>query len=227
MLFPWQPVVLCAVAYLCGSIPFGLLVAKWFRGIDLRQHGSRNIGATNVGRVLGSKWGILVLLLDALKGLLPTLLLPPLAAEPGRLHLQVGCGIAAILGHMFPCWLAFRGGKGVATSLGVILVLAPWGTLTALLAFALTFSLFRIVSLSSIVAALVFGATEFALLLPQPFSEALWSLALFSLGAPLLVILQHRANIRRLLRGEESRFRAAQKAAETAGGETPSESRPQ
>src|SRR5690606_37197450 len=104
--------------------PFSLLIARWFGGIDLRQHGSGNVGATNVARTLGFKWGLLALLLDALKGLLPTWGLPLLLFEGdvSRDHAQVVAGLAAIVGHMFPCWLGFRGGKGVATALGVVAV---------------------------------------------------------------------------------------------------------
>jgi glycerol-3-phosphate acyltransferase PlsY len=193
---PSSAVVAIAAAYLCGSIPFGLLVGKWFKGIDLREHGSRNIGATNAGRVLGAKWGVAVLLLDALKGLLPTWLLPWLVGdEPVRIHVQVGCGVAAILGHMFPCWLGFRGGKGVATSLGVITALS------------------RIVSLSSIAASLAFGIAQMVLLAPQPFGATTWSLGVFSLAAPLMVIVRHRDNIGRLLRGEEKRYRTGERGA--------------
>jgi glycerol-3-phosphate acyltransferase PlsY len=207
---PWSITVPLVGAYLCGAIPFGLLVGKWFRGIDLREHGSRNIGATNAGRVLGAKWGIAVLLLDAIKGLFPTLLLPLLCGdEELRPHVQVGCGILAILGHMFPCWLGFRGGKGVATSLGVVGVIAPWGLLIAFVAFFITFAASRIVSLSSIVAAVALAIGQMVLLSPQPFAAGKWSVAAFSLAVPLLVIVRHHANIGRLLRGEEQKFGAA------------------
>lgn len=206
---PWSAVLAIGAAYLVGAIPFGLLTGKLVKGIDLREHGSRNIGATNAGRVLGTKWGLIVLLLDALKGLLPTLLLPLLVADDSaRPHVQVGCGIATIVGHMFPCWLGFRGGKGVATSLGVISILAPWGTVAAFGTFVLVFVLSRIVSLSSLSAAVVFAITQAVLLGRSAFTEAGWSLGLFSLAVPLLVIVRHRENIGRLLRGEESRFRS-------------------
>lgn len=198
------------VAYLVGAIPFGLLIGRWVRGIDLREHGSLNIGATNAARVLGAKWGAAVLLLDALKGLLPTALLPLLLATDAesQTHLRVACGVAAILGHMFPAWLGFRGGKGVATSLGVVTVIAPWGTLAALAAFVLVFAATRIVSASSLTAAVTFAVAQLILLQPTPFDARHWSVALISLVAPLLVILRHRQNILRLLRGEEQRFRA-------------------
>ena len=205
--WPWSAVLAIVAAYLCGSVPFGLMTGRWIQGIDLREHGSRNIGATNVGRVLGAKWGAIVLCLDVLKGLVPTWLLPMLVSqESARVHVQVACGIAAIVGHMFPCWLGFRGGKGVATSLGVIAVVAPWGTLVAFAAFAIVFTLFRIVSLSSIVAAVAFAIAQMVLLAP-PFRDENWSVGAFSLAVPLLVIVRHRENIRRLLRGEERRLR--------------------
>jgi acyl phosphate:glycerol-3-phosphate acyltransferase len=217
--------VVMAVAYLIGAIPFGLLTAKLVRGIDIRTAGSGNIGATNVGRVLGAKWGAFVLLLDALKGALPTWLLPMLVTSsdgPRGLHVMVGCGLAAIVGHMFPCWLRFRGGKGVATALGVIVVLAPLGTLVAVLAFAVTFALWRIVSLSSMLAAIAFCIAVIWQLWPQPFAAATWSLAAFATLVPLLIIVRHRSNIGRLLRGEESRYSTAKAApAGTAEDATP------
>jgi len=126
------------------------------------------------------------------------------------MHLQVGCGLAAVLGHMFPCWLNFRGGKGVATALGVILVLSPWGTLWAVAAFAISFGLFRIVSLSSILAAITFCAVVLWGLRPEPFGSESWSLAAFSIAVPLLIIMRHRGNIGRLVRGEEKRYRVAE-----------------
>jgi acyl phosphate:glycerol-3-phosphate acyltransferase len=205
-----SPLAIAAVlvaAYLAGSIPFSLLIARAVGGIDLRQHGSGNVGATNVGRLLGWKWGIVALILDALKGLLPTGLLPLLFSDAGvRGHLAVGCGLAAILGHMFPCWLGFRGGKGVATSLGVVLMLAPWGGLAAAGVFAVCFAIWRYVSLGSIIAAMAFAIVQFVLLRPDPFSSLKWSLAAFSIAVPMLVILRHRSNIVRLLRGEEKKF---------------------
>jgi glycerol-3-phosphate acyltransferase PlsY len=210
--------------YLAGSIPFGLLLARWIGRIDLREHGSRNIGATNVARTMGLRWGICVLVLDALKGMLPVLLLPSLFLQqddPVWEHVRVGCGLAAICGHMFPCWLNFRGGKGVATALGVVAVLAPWATLFAFVAFALTFAASRIVSLSSIVASIVFAAAEMTRLWPTPFSPTCWSLGLFSLAVPLLIIARHRENIKRLARGEESRFQFRRRRPNEAPSSSP------
>lgn len=199
------PVVLLAVAsYFAGSIPFGLMIGRTIKGIDLRDHGSGNIGATNVGRVLGKKWGLICLVLDALKGLLPVALFPRLicgADHPGLDDLAVLAGVATIVGHMFPCWLGFRGGKGVATSLGVVAMLSPWGLLVGVIAFFSSFAIFRIVSLSSMLAALCFG-----LFYLTPLSRHSTSLGVFSAAVPLLIIIQHRANLKRLLRGEESRF---------------------
>lgn len=213
-------------AYFAGSLPFGLLIGRWFKGIDIRKAGSGNIGATNVARVLGTKWGAACLLLDALKGLLPTLLLPMAftamtdGASPGMAgHVRVACGMATIVGHMFPCWLGFRGGKGVATALGVVLVVAPVATLAAFAIFAVTFAASRIVSLASIVAAVAFALCAMLLLRPDPFSAETWSRAAFSLLIPTLIILRHRSNIRRLLKGAEPRFRSQR----NPGADGPSE----
>lgn len=203
-------------AYFIGSIPFGLIAGRLVRGIDIREHGSGNIGATNVGRVLGAKWGVLVLVLDLLKGLLPVAVLAPAMAThlgDAASHWQVGAGVATIAGHMFPCWLGFRGGKGVATALGVALCLAPEGTLVAVVIFATAFGIWRIVSLASILAAIGFAIRQMTLLLPAPFAapflaRGTWSSLAFSLLVPALIILRHRSNISRLLRGEEPKFRA-------------------
>ncbi len=196
-------------AYAIGSIPFGLLVARLAKGVDIRTVGSGNIGATNVARSIGKSWGILVLVLDAIKGLVPTLLFPLLTmppGEPGIKHIHVLCGLATILGHMFPCWLRFRGGKGVATALGVVVVLVPFASLVATGVFALTFVIWRIVSLSSMLAAVSFAAFTMWKLWPTPFAPYTWSTAVFSLVIPLLIILRHRTNLTRLLKGEEPRF---------------------
>jgi glycerol-3-phosphate acyltransferase PlsY len=201
------------------------LIGRWVGGIDLRQHGSRNVGATNVARTLGLKWGLLALALDALKGLAPVLLLPESLLGSEHPHVddvRVGCGVAAICGHMFPCWLGFRGGKGVATALGVVVVLAPWPTLAAFAAFAVTFAASRIVSLSSILASVAFAVAEFTLLRENAFSAGNWSLALFSLAVPALIIFRHRSNLARLARGEEPRFQRKPHSPATHSVEHPS-----
>lgn len=196
-------------AYLAGSLPFGLLVARVAKGIDIREHGSKNIGATNVTRVLGAKWGAVCFVLDVLKGALPVLLPNVLLAadDSNRSHWQVAAGLLAILGHMFPVWLGFHGGKGVATALGVVVMLAnPISTAITFGAFAVVFAATKIVSISSITAAVTFAVAQMFFLWPQPFGPATWSLASFSLAVPTLIIVKHRSNIGRLLRGEEHRF---------------------
>lgn len=201
--------LLACASYLSGSIPFGFLIGKAVKGVDLRQLGSGNIGATNAGRVLGKKWGLICLVLDAMKGLLPVAFLPQqffLADDPNFDHATVLAGVATIIGHIFPCWLGFRGGKGVATSLGVLGVISPWGLLVAFLTFFSSFGLWRYVSLSSMLAAIGFGAFELVRLSPSPFTEATWSRGLFAIMVPALIVIQHRSNIRRLIRGEELQF---------------------
>ncbi|MBT4864259.1 MAG: glycerol-3-phosphate 1-O-acyltransferase PlsY [Planctomycetaceae bacterium] len=200
------------LAYVIGSLPFGYLTARFAAGIDIRQHGSKNIGATNVARVLGKKLGLLVLLLDCLKGLLPAWLLAELfrsltGDSADALHIRVACGVATVVGHMFPCWLKFRGGKGVATALGVAGILSWQATLAAMAIFFVTFSVSRIVSLSSMLAASGYAAAHL-LLTKAPFSTAEWSLTAFSLTVPALIVIRHRTNIVRLWRGEEPRFGA-------------------
>jgi glycerol-3-phosphate acyltransferase PlsY len=212
-------------AYLIGTTPFGLWTARLVAGIDIREHGSRNIGATNVARVVGKKWGAIVLALDALKGIL-AVLFPLLfldSSDPTVRNLQVVCGVTAVLGHMFPCWLRFRGGKGVATALGVVTVLAWDSSLAAFGVFAACFFLSRIVSLSSILASLTFAVYTIWSLWPHPFSQQYWSLALFSLAVPALIIVRHSTNVRRLWRGEEPKFqsRASDETGERDGEESP------
>jgi glycerol-3-phosphate acyltransferase PlsY len=201
--------VLLLSSYFVGSIPFGYLCGRIVGGLDIRQHGSGNIGATNVGRVLGRKWGLLVLGLDALKGFAPAVGLAPLIvgrAQGDFIHWQVGAGVATILGHMFPCWLGFRGGKGVATALGVIACLGGWSTLAAAGIFLIVFGVTRLVSLASMLGAAAFGICQLILLWPAPFSGSNWSIATFSVLVPLLIVVRHRSNIARLLRGEERPF---------------------
>jgi acyl phosphate:glycerol-3-phosphate acyltransferase len=202
------------VAYLVGSIPFGLIIGRLVGGIDIRRHGSGNIGATNVARVLGWRCGAIVLALDCLKGMLPTALLPVLllgSQSEWHLHFAVLSGLGAITGHMYPGWLGFRGGKGVATALGVVLVLAPIVSAVTLLVFLVCIAATRIVSLSSIVAACAFCGVQMWLLRPAPFSQSTWSLAAFSLLVPLLIIARHRLNLARLMRGQEPRLTFAVK----------------
>ena len=209
MTTPIAELITILLAYLCGSLPFGLLIARVVAGIDIREKGSGNIGATNVGRVLGAKWGFAALLLDAMKGLFPVLLIPRCFSEASSgwvVLLQVLAGVSTVVGHMFPVWLKFRGGKGVATSLGVVVVLTPVGSLAAFGGFALCMLASRIVALSSIVAALIFAIGQMFILQPNPFAVEKLPLSVFSLAVPALIVVQHRSNIGRLIRGEEKRF---------------------
>lgn len=198
-------ILAAAVAFLFGSVPWSLLIARWAGGIDLRLHGSGNVGATNVTRTLGLKWGLLALFFDAIKGLTPVLVLPLLLRVPESLetHVRVVSAVAAVVGHMFPPWLRFRGGKGMATSFGAVIALAPWGCLWAFGGFALTMGLTRIVSLSSIVAVITFAAAQLATYGAALWTPSTWSLGAFSIAVPLLILFQHRANIGRIVRGEE------------------------
>ena len=202
--------LVAVAAYLFGSIPFGLVLARLAGGVDVRKHGSGNIGATNVGRVLGKKWGLACLALDVLKGLLPTLLLPRLAPLPDdwRSVAAVACGAAAVLGHVFPIWLGFRGGKGVATGAGVAAVLCWPAALAAAAAFGAVFVARRVVALASIVASIAYAVTTF-LLIGDLTDRSQWPLAAFAVAMPTLIVVRHRDNIRRMIRGEERRFTTA------------------
>lgn len=204
------------LAYLLGSIPFGYLLVRTFRKQDIRATGSGNIGATNVARSGGKGLALATLLLDLAKGLAATLLafafawrvLPPALAHTQAAAIADAAGIAAVLGHVFPVWLGFRGGKGVATALGVFLAISPRATLCAVAVFLLVFLLTRYVSLASILAAAAFPIFAFGFVRhPSPVAIAAF------LFIPALVIVKHHANIRRLLTGTESRFDRTNKAA--------------
>jgi glycerol-3-phosphate acyltransferase PlsY len=189
--------VLTALAsYLVGSIPTGYLVAK-AKGVDIRSVGSGNIGATNVFRILGKPAGIFVLLADALKGFLACRLIAFGPGSPSENHAMVA-GLFAILGHNFTCWLKFKGGKGIATSAGVLLALAPSGFGIALSVFLIVFFISKYVSLASISAAvaLPFGVW---------WTGGSKSIIGLTTVLSIMAIIKHRANIRRLLAGTESR----------------------
>ncbi|MDD5670641.1 MAG: glycerol-3-phosphate 1-O-acyltransferase PlsY [Candidatus Omnitrophica bacterium] len=190
------------LAYFLGSIPFGLIIGRLVRGIDVRQHGSGNVGATNVFRVVGKKWGILVLFLDALKGYAAV-------AVPVWTNAQVAppvlmlTGIVAILGHSFSIWLKLKGGKGVATSLGVFLGLAAYPTLLAFAVFILVFMVSRIISISSLSAAIVFPIILFYV---YRFEALFIWLFPVSILLAVFIFYTHRANILRLMKGEEKKL---------------------
>jgi len=200
---------LIIAAYLLGSVPFGLLLAA-AHGVDLRSVGSGNIGATNVSRALGRRWGCLCFALDCLKGLVPMLVGMQFVEEVtvGMLWLWFGVGCAAILGHVFPIYLKFRGGKGVSTSLGVVVGLYPYMTVPGLIAFAIwgaVLLIWRYVSLASIVAAVVFPIilTAAVIVLPAWTFSVLWPLLIIAVGLGVLVLMRHIENIKRLLAGSE------------------------
>ena len=198
----------CLLSFLIGGIPFGFLVGRFVLKDDIRNHGSGNIGATNVARVIGWNWGGFVLLLDAVKGLLPTWLAMKYATDNQldamSLHLPVAAGISAIVGHMYPIYLKLRGGKGVATALGVVLVLAPKAVAIAFGVFLLTVAVTRIVAVASILAALTFGGVQLYLMGDTMLDSKSLSLTVFAIAIPLLIIWRHRSNIRKLIGGEEN-----------------------
>jgi acyl phosphate:glycerol-3-phosphate acyltransferase len=187
-----------AYSYLLGSIPFGYLLVRTVRGQDVRQSGSGNIGATNVSRT-SPGLGVLTLLFDALKGLAAVVLTRTL--YPSHNALLGTAALFAIVGHMFPVWLRFRGGKGVATGLGSFLVLTPKTILIMIAIFVVIFLAFRYVSLASILTVAVFPLLAWIL---EPFHSS--QLLPFIAAASLLIVVKHHENIRRLLAGTESRF---------------------
>ena len=210
--------VIAAIAgYLLGSVPFGYLLVRFFRKSDIRETGSGNIGATNVIRS-GAKWlGIATLLLDAGKGAAAVLIGSALArhalAPPAVVvNASAVAGLAAILGHIFPIWLSFKGGKGVATGLGVFLALSPVATLASLAIFLIVFLSMRFVSLASIL-----GAASFPLAAAL-LQRGLWTpaFAVCVILGPALIIVKHSENIRRLIAGTEHRWgsKGAEKAAQ-------------
>ncbi|MCL5281648.1 MAG: glycerol-3-phosphate 1-O-acyltransferase PlsY [Planctomycetes bacterium] len=202
-------------AYLLGSVPFAFLIAQ-AHGKDLRTIGSGNIGATNLARAVGRKWGYFCFALDVLKGLAPVAIVRAIGGVPDSpllLSLWLLVGIAAILGHVFPVYLRFKGGKGVATSFGVALGLWPYFTVCALIALAVWIAvvlIWRYVSLASISAAVVFPIVLILGILTVPgwHSASLWPLVVAAIVIPILVIVRHRENIRRLAAGTESKMRS-------------------
>lgn len=192
--------VVLALAYLLGSVPFSFLVARAFGVPDVREVGSGNVGATNVMRSAGKTAGILAFALDASKGAIAALVAQRLVPGPALPPLAAG---AAVLGHMYPVWLGFRGGKGVATGAGAFLPLAPLATAAGALAFVITAAATRYVSLGSVVGTATLAATAF---LTGAHPAVAWSAA--SIGA--LIVFKHRTNLERIFRGTESRLGAPQ-----------------
>lgn len=199
-----KEVLLIVIAYLIGSIPTAVLLSRVYFGIDIREYGSGNSGATNTFRVLGPKWGSIVMLVDILKGVAATslyVLLPYyLTDEWDRTNFMVGLGLAAVLGHIFPIWADFRGGKGVATLFGMIIAIQPLVAACCVGVFMLVLYLTRFVSLSSILASVAFAV--FILFI---FNEQEPLYRAFAIAVTLTVLLTHQKNISRLLRGNESK----------------------
>ena len=198
-------ICLIIASYLVGAIPFGLLLSRG-SGIDIRQQGSKNIGATNVARLLGKKLGICTLLLDIAKGYLPMCIAGLLLGDAPNRNLVIGlCGAASITGHMFPVYLGFKGGKGVATGLGVFLALAPKALLGCLVVFITAVGLTGYVSLGSLLAS--------AAILPGLwfFGEPSWKLLLGAFVA-VMIWIKHHQNIGRLLSGTEKSFKKKKSA---------------
>lgn len=198
-------ILFIVIAYLIGSIPTAVWISRYFFGIDIREYGSGNSGATNTFRVLGSKWGTIVMSVDVLKGFIATslyILLPfYMHNEWDRTNLMVGLGLAAVVGHIFPLWADFRGGKGVATLFGMILAIQPLVAVYCVGVFLLCLYLTRFVSLSSILASIAF-----MVLILFIFNEKEPLYRAFAIAVALLVILTHQKNISRLLRGSESKI---------------------
>jgi glycerol-3-phosphate acyltransferase PlsY len=196
-----HPALAVALAYVAGSIPSAYIAGK-ARGVDLRKHGSGNLGATNVIRVLGTKIGLVVFAFDVAKGALPVLFLPRYTISPWpTIWVSIACGVAAILGHTRPLFLLFRrGGKGVATAAGVFLALAPVQTLLTLIVFAVVLLSSGYVSVGSLISAALLPLLIAVTLGPRS--------PIFAISALVAVFVTwtHRANISRLRRGEEHRF---------------------
>jgi glycerol-3-phosphate acyltransferase PlsY len=194
--------LLTAAGYLCGSIPFGLVLARLFLGVDVRQVGSGNIGATNVARAGGKGMGVAVLVLDAAKAMVPIAVTRHLTAGWAQPQLWVmAVAVAAFLGHLFPVWLRFKGGKGVATGLGIFAVLAPWGALAGVGTYLVLWAVTRISSVGSLAGTTACAVGAFVQ--HGPSSPISWAGVVIA----LLIFWRHRENIGRLVRGEEKKMK--------------------
>jgi glycerol-3-phosphate acyltransferase PlsY len=200
-------VAIAISAYLLGSIPFGLLLGKLFGAADVRTEGSGNIGATNVARVAGPIAGIFTLLLDAAKGALAVVLAARLSDQSSTWMMIAG--LCALVGHCYPIWLGFHGGKGVATAAGVFLVLSPLAFLAAAILFVLVVLYWRFVSLGSISAAAAMPLLIYFFWAPHHAPP--YAVTFGSLAAALLIVYKHDANIQRLVQGEEPKFSLSKK----------------
>ena len=202
-------ILLVIISYILGSIPNALWIGKVFRGIDIREHGSKNTGSTNAARVLGGKLGILTLILDVSKGAIPLILAMFLEKDLLKNSINsntilILIGIWSIIGHSFSIFLNFKGGKAVATTLGVFIVLVPKSILVAAIVFFIVFAIFRYVSLSSILSSVTLPIAIFLL-------EKNMAYTLFAILISILIILKHKDNIKRLLNGTETKFKIKNK----------------
>jgi glycerol-3-phosphate acyltransferase PlsY len=199
-----KELILIISAYLIGSIPTALIISRSFFGVDIREYGSGNMGATNTFRVLGSKFGTIVMAGDMLKGILAVALynlLPYyLTNELDRTNLMIGLGLAAVLGHIYPIWAQFRGGKGVATLFGMLLAIQPVVAASCVAVFLLVLFLTRYVSLSSILAGVALPVCVLWI-----YNEKEVFYRVFAVAVAALVVLTHQKNISRLLKGNENR----------------------
>ncbi len=203
--------VLLITAYLLGSIPTAVWWGQRFYGIDVREFGSGNSGATNTFRVLGKRAGIPVLIIDILKGIIATSLafLSPYIFDSNQfVNLELGLGIAALVGHVFPVFAGFRGGKGVATILGVVICLTPFTSLLVLLVFLTVLLLTKYVSLSSMI-----GGISFPVFLNVVLKNHNQTLMIFSIFVAVLLVITHKKNISRLLKRQESKVHLFSKKA--------------
>lgn len=211
-MMPW---FLLIGSYFLGGIPFGLLIAK-ARGVDILAEGSGNIGATNVGRILGKNAYFLTLLLDVLKGAVPGLVAPLIVKGAWGLSVHefgLLCSLAAVVGHMASPYLKFKGGKGIATGLGVLAGSAPLVALTVLVVWGLTFLASRLVSLASLMATVSMVVAGFVLY------RTSWIYLAVFIGLTAFIWIKHIPNIKRILKGEEKKFSFAKVPAEEAGGD--------
>jgi glycerol-3-phosphate acyltransferase PlsY len=200
-----KELLLIVIAYLIGSVPTALIVSRKYFGIDIRDYGSGNMGATNAFRILGPKFGIIIMVLDIIKGMLAVGLfyfLPEyLSNELLRTNLMIGLGLSAVLGHIFPIFANFKGGKGVATILGMLIAIQPVVALCCLAVFAIVLFFTRYVSLSSILAAIMLPVSVLWI-----WNEHEILYRVFALLVALMVVLTHQKNISRLIKGHESRM---------------------
>ena len=199
---PW---LLIPAGYLLGSIPFGYVIVKLTKGADVRESGSGNIGATNVNRVAGAGAGVATLLLDVAKGYLAVWLADRMSG--GNVNWMALAGLGAVAGHMFPVWLKFRGGKGVATALGVFVPLCWMAVAAAAVVWLVVASIWRFVSLASVVAAAVLPVCMYLLYAPGTQHAPPMSVSYSTAIVSILIIVKHRENVRRLLAGTESRLK--------------------